>query len=60
MSKTARLEKALRAKRLTKTEISNRFGISNVSAFIHDLRRPPRNLDVRKDYNRSGEWVYYI
>ena len=58
MSKTARLEKALKNKRLTKTAISNRFGISNVSAFIHDIRR--KGIYVEKDYNRSGELVYFI
>ena len=58
MSKTAKLEKALRNKRLTKTTISNRFGISNVSAFIFDLRR--KGVSVTTDFNRSGEVVYSI
>ena len=58
MSKTAKLEKALRGKRLTKTTISNRFGISNVSAFIHDIRR--KGISVTTDFNRSGEVVYSI
>ena len=58
MSKTAKLEKALRNKRLTKTTISNRFGITNVSAFIHDIRR--KGISVTTDFNRSGEVVYSI
>lgn len=58
MSKTAKLEKALRGKRLTKTTINNRFGISNVSAFIYDIRR--KGISVTTDFNRSGEVVYSI
>ena len=57
-TKTARLEKALTGKRLTKTAISNRFGITNVSAFIYDLRR--KGLNVTTDFNKSGEVVYSI
>ena len=58
MSKTAKLEKALKGKRMTKTTISNRFGISNVSAFIYDIRR--KGISVTTDFNRSGEVVYSI
>lgn len=58
MSKTARLQKALTGKRLSKTTISNRFGITNVSAFIFDLRR--KGVSVTTDFNRSGEVVYSI
>lgn len=58
MSKTAKLEKALRGKRLTKTSISNRFGIPNVSAVIYDLKR--KGISVTTDFNRSGEVVYFI
>ena len=58
MSKTAKLEKALRGKRLTKKTISYRFGISNVSAFIYDSRR--KGISVTTDFNRSGEVVYSI
>lgn len=57
-NKTARLTKALTGKILSKSQIAARFSISNVSAFINDIRR--KGINVRLTATRSGNTAYTI
>ena len=58
MTKTDRLTKALTGKTLSKTQIASRFNITNVSAFIFDLRR--KGLNVKTTTTRAGNTAYTI
>ena len=58
MSKTARLQKALTGKTLSINQIAARFDISNVSAFVFDLRR--KGVDVKTTATKSGITAYFI
>ena len=58
MSKTARLQKALTGKTLSINQIATRFGISNVSAFVFDLRR--KGVSVQTTMTKSGITAYFI
>lgn len=57
-TKTDRLTKALTGKTLSKTQIATRFNISNVSAFINDIRR--KGINVRLTTTRTGNTAYTI
>lgn len=57
-TKTDRLTKALTGKTLSKNQIATRFNISNVSAFIFDLRR--KGLNVKTTTTRNGQTAYSI
>ena len=58
MTKTDRLTKALTGKTLSKSQIASRFNISNVSAFINDIRR--KGINVRLTKTRTGNTAYTI
>jgi biotin operon repressor len=58
MSKTARLQKALEKNKLSINQIASRFDISNVSAFINDIRR--KGVDVKTTATKSGITAYFI
>ena len=58
MSKTARLQKALTGKTLSINQITSRFGINNVSAFVFDLRR--KGVSVTTTMTKSGITAYTI
>ena len=58
MTKTDRLTKALTGKTLSKTQIASRFNITNVSAFINDIRR--KGINVRLTKTRAGNTAYTI
>ena len=58
MSKTAKLQKALTGKTLSINQIASRFDISNVSAFIHDLRR--KGVSVNTTTTKRGITAYTI
>jgi transposase len=58
MTKTDRLTKALTGKTLSKSQIASRFNISNVSAFINDIRR--KGINVRLTSTRNGNTAYTI
>lgn len=57
-TKTDRLTKALTGKTLSKNQIATRFNISNVSAFINDIRR--KGINVRLTTTRTGNTAYTI
>ena len=57
-TKTDRLTKALTGKTLSKNQIATRFNISNVSAFINDIRR--KGINVRLTQTRTGNTAYTI
>ncbi len=57
-TKTDRLTKALTGKTLSKNQIATRFNISNVSAFINDIRR--KGINVRLTKTRTGNTAYTI
>lgn len=57
-TKTDRLTKALTGKTLSKNQIATRFNISNVSAFINDIRR--KGINVRLTTTRKGLTAYTI
>lgn len=57
-TKTDRLTKALTGKTLSKNQIATRFNISNVSAFINDIRR--KGINVRLTTTRNGNTAYTI
>ena len=58
MSKTARLQKALEKNKLSINQIAARFDISNVSAFINDIRR--KGVDVKTTATKTGITAYFI
>ena len=58
MTKTDRLTKALTGKTLSKNQIASRFNITNVSAFINDIRR--KGINVRLTTTRNGNTAYTI
>ena len=58
MSKTARLQKALTGKTLSINQIASRFDISNVSAFINDIRR--KGVSVVTTATKTGITAYTI
>lgn len=58
MTKTDRLTKALTGKTLSKNQIASRFNITNVSAFIFDIRR--KGINVRLTTTRNGNTAYTI
>ena len=58
MSKTAKLQKLITGKKLSVTAIRNRLGITNVSAFIYDLRR--NGVNVVTTATSRGETAYTI
>lgn len=57
-TKTDRLTKALTGKTLSKNQIASRFNITNVSAFINDIRR--KGINVRLTTTRNGNTAYTI
>ena len=58
MTKTDRLTKALTGKTLSKSQIASRFNISNVSAFVNDIRR--KGINVRLTKTSKGLTAYTI
>lgn len=58
LTKTAKVEKALRKSTLTATQISSRFDVPNVRAMLYDLKR--KGLNVIRNENNKGTVRYAI